>query len=1085
VTIATSPVYELAPQQRAIFEATRRAIEGPGKRPRCQGLAQIEGPLDHSSFERAINAVIAAHDILRTRFAPLPGLRLPVQRISDEPAFHLIGRELAAPHAMAEAIAGVRQDLAALTAADETSRPGVGLIRVAPDSHLLLLDFAAMTADGRTLGLFCDALARAYAADRPQSAVQFADLSTWLNDLRQTEYWTLGQRFWGRIWSRHDPVELATQRLSLEPRGGPGVLSDSVDVQLFAPICDRILALAKACGAPVAAVMLAAWATIVGRLADVDRQVIGYGCDLRSVEGIGSVLGPCRTVVPVSLALTEEATFAARIDEAMAEIKAAEAWQQVFDWPVADVDGSGERSGAAAAFFPFAFDSQSGSTAAVASGIAIRLCETFDLGMPHALRLLVDTYDDAVAARLEFDSARFDRATAMHIGSQVVRLLAAGTEAPDREVAYLMSRADDDAHCEGTITVVAAPPPLPFATVHAGFCRQAARTPDRVAVDDARKTLNFAELNLKASHIAHRLIRWGAGPDVPVALCLPRCAEAVAAILGILKAGACFVPISPTDPAERIAHMVRAVNAPIVVTVEALRPHLPAFEGQILSLDRDAESLAAERDAEPAERAGGRQAAYIIHTSGSTGHPKGVVVEHRSALALFQALDAMLAGTLPDRPLRVSLNAPFTFDASIQQLMFLLRGDCLMIIPDEIRLTPPAMNAFLRRQSIDVFDATPSHLRRMVEAGLTAAGGPRLAAVLMAGEVVDLALWSRLADFPGTAVFNLYGPTEATVDATGVCIRPGVVTPTIGRELPGYAVYLLDRDLWPVDVGVPGEIYIGGPAVARGYQGQPALTADRFLPDPHSDPPGGRMYATGDRALVLGNGELLYLGRNDAAFKLRGVRIDPGEIEGALSLHPGIRQAVVMPTEGPQGEPVIAAHLRMAEGAVPDRTALRHFLRGRLPEAMIPSIYSIHEEFPLLPSGKVDRAALAAAAAARQMARPIQPPRTPTEAMIAGIWQVVLKLPAVGRDENFFELGGHSLLLFQVQQGLAKTLGRAVPLTDLITLDTIAALAAHLETPATVSGAVEAGAMRAEMRRRLRSGGRTSRRPRRDGRVMA
>ncbi|HVR99451.1 MAG TPA: condensation domain-containing protein, partial [Thermoanaerobaculia bacterium] len=439
------------------------------------------------------------------------------------------------------------------------------------------------------------------------------------------------------------------------------------------------------------------------------------------------------------------------------------------------------------------------------------------------------------------------------------------------------------------------------------------------------------------------------------------------------------------------------------------------------------------------------------------GRPKGVQVEHRSALHLLDALEAAVLGPLADSglrpdPLLASLNAPIIFDASVQQLVLLLAGHALCVVPENLRADGAALLDFLREQGVDLLDCTPSQLRLLVNEGLLDSPvGPRI--VLTAGEAVDEPLWRHLARAERAVCFNLYGPTECSVDATFHLIEPGSTKPTIGRPLAGYEVFLLDRALQLVPPGAPGEICLGGTGLARGYLRRPVLTSERFIPHPFTQRPGERLYRTGDLARHLPDGSLEFRGRRDHQVKIRGFRIELGEIEAVLDEQAGIREAVVVARESASGDRRLVAYV-VGDSAVVSEGRLRQVLRGRLPDYMVPSAFVMLTALPLTPNGKVDRKALPAPEQAGARERYLAP-RTREEELLAAIWAQVLRLPRVGVNDNFFELGGDSILSVQIVTR-ARQAGLLFTVRQIFEHQTVAELAHHA-TATDVTGAARSG----------------------------
>ncbi|HEY0097080.1 MAG TPA: amino acid adenylation domain-containing protein, partial [Archangium sp.] len=545
--------------------------------------------------------------------------------------------------------------------------------------------------------------------------------------------------------------------------------------------------------------------------------------------------------------------------------------------------------------------------------------------------------------------------------------------------------------------------------------------------------------------------------DVPVALCVEASLEMVIGLLGILKAGATYVPLDPAHPHERLSFMLEDCRAPLLLTQSHRRASLPAFSGQVLLLDTDWPSLPAGSTEPPASRVTPDNLAYIIYTSGSTGRPKGVMVPHRGVPNLVHA-QAHAFGIRQGT--RVLQFASFSFDASVSEVaVTLLSGATLCLAPRDSLLPGPGLLALLREQAINVVTFPPSLLAVLPPDGLDA-----LHTVVSAGEACSPELVSRWAS-SRRRFLNAYGPTETTVCATLATPAPDGQRPPIGRPISNFQVYVLDERLQPVPTGVPGELFIGGAGVSRGYLGRPELTAEKFIPDCFSGVPGARLYRTGDLVRHLASGELEYLGRTDFQVKVRGFRIELGEIESVLDRHASVRQSLVLAREDKPGDKRLVAYVlptappsptaptsplppgegrgEGAESPGLNPSELRTWLKQHLPEYMVPSAFVVLEQFPLSPNGKVDRKALPAPeapAAAEYIA-----PRTPTEEQLAAIWVEVLSVPRVGAEDNFFELGGHSLLATRVLSRMRTTFQVELPVRALFEAPTLSALALKLD----------------------------------------
>lgn len=605
--------------------------------------------------------------------------------------------------------------------------------------------------------------------------------------------------------------------------------------------------------------------------------------------------------------------------------------------------------------------------------------------------------------------------------------------------------------------------------IHQAFEAQTARTPGATAVLFERQSLTYDALNRRANQLAHHLRGMGVGPESCVGICVERSPEMIVGVLGILKAGGAYVPLDPDYPPERLAYMLESAQSPVLLTQHSLIGRLPRHNARTVCLDADWPDIARRSEENPANRTTPQNMAYVIFTSGSTGRPKGVVVQHRSVLNLLTALndavyddavydDAIYDGGPRQGQLRLSMNGPLSFDTSVKQWIQLLNGHTLCILPAETRLDGRAMLAYVQLYELDVLDCTPAQLEMLLLAGLLETSSHRPAKMLVAGEAIDGSTWRALAQATGIAFYNLYGPTECTVDTTAARIlphfeptdgRPIIGRPTVGRPLANVQVYILDRHLRPVPVGLPGELYVAGASLARGYLDRPGVTAERFVPDPFGSQPGGRMYRTGDVARYLPDGNVEFLGRSDYQVKMRGFRIELGEIEALLVQHPGVREAVVLAREDNPGDKRLVAYVVPDPSSVPSTETsaetLRSYVAEHLPNYMVPFAFVLLDALPLTPNGKVDRRALPAPEATRPgLAGTYVAPRDLVEWRLAQIWSDLLGVYPVGVLDNFFELGGHSLSAVRLMARIQKVFGQDLPLAALFEGTTVEHLAGML-----------------------------------------
>ena len=584
--------------------------------------------------------------------------------------------------------------------------------------------------------------------------------------------------------------------------------------------------------------------------------------------------------------------------------------------------------------------------------------------------------------------------------------------------------------------------------IHELFEEQVERTPDAIAVVYADQRLTYRELNQRANQLAHSLRKLGVGPEVLVDVCLERSLEMIVGILGILKAGGAYVPLDPSYPKERLVFMVEDSRAPVLITQSSLIERLPTHNAKVLCLDRDWSEISTESQDNPLPLTAPDNLAYVIYTSGSTGAPKGALIAHHNVVRLFRATGAWFHFGSDDV---WTLFHSYAFDFSVWELWgALLHGGRLVIVPFEASRSPQEFYELLCRERVTVLNQTPSAFRQLVQGEASIIDSSRLGLrlVIFGGEALDfqsLKPWFGRHGDQSPQLINMYGITETTVHVTYRIIKEADLSSglpsLIGAPIPDLELYVLDTHRNLVPVGVPGELYVGGAGLARGYLNRGELTAERFVAHPFDDGKGKRLYRSGDLVRRRGDGDIEYLGRIDNQVKIRGHRIELGEIETVLAQHAAIQQAVVLAREDSEDRRLVA-YVVAAPGCAPSAHELRSFLQQKLPEYMVPSAFMFLDSLPLTPNGKLDRKALPAPEQSRpELEETYCAPRTPVEELLAQIWSDVLKLDQVGVHDNFFELGGHSLLATQVISRIRDTFKLDFPLRSLFEAPTIDGLA--------------------------------------------
>ncbi|SCG78411.1 non-ribosomal peptide synthetase/type I polyketide synthase [Micromonospora humi] len=1029
----------------------------------------LDGVLDRDALCAALAGLVRRHEALRTVF-PLGADGDPVQRVLPAGPVELpvltapADPDPTVPVSIVEpAVAGTLPGWVHAALAADVRRPfdltdgplfRAVLLRVADDRHVLSLTMHHAVSDGWSLGVVAREVALRYAAARegradplPEPDVQYGDYARWqrgrlaAKDSPDLAYWR------AQLAGVPAALELPTDRPRPPVQTFDGAVSTLV---LPRPAADAVRRFGQEHGATLAMTLLAAWQTLLFRWSGQRDVCVGtpvagrVRAELEPLVGFFVNMLPMRTVLDGDWTFTEllgrvrrtaldayahqEVPFERLVDlvDAPRDLSRNPLFQVMFNLlnvpEQRDVDAAGVR------MTPFA----------VEPGIAQQDLALYAYEVPEGLRF-----------RLEYNTALFDAATAERMVGHLETLLAAAIAAPDTRLAALplLTAAEHARLAEWNDTDAPAgwdTPPGRVPTLVDLVAHQVATNPHRPAVTFGAATLDYATLDARANRLAHRLRRAGVGPDVPVAVCLPRSAELPVALLGVLKAGGAYVPVDPEYPVERQRYVLTHSGAPVLVTEPGLADRFAGFDGTVLTPD-----AAGEPDTAPPPSAGPDHLAYLIYTSGSTGRPKGVRVTHG---AVVNTLAAMRARPGLTRDGTMLAMASFAFDMSVPELFLpLVVGARMLLVDRDVAYDASRLAALLAAERVTLAQGTPTTWRLLIEAGWT--GTPGLTAVC-GGEAVPAPLARQLAGRVD-ALWNLYGPTEAAVWATMDRITAAETRPTIGRPIGNMRAYVLDAAARPVPVGVPGEIHLGGPGLARDYHGDPALTAARFVPDPAG---GGRLYRTGDLGRRLADGRIEFLGRGDSQVKVRGFRIELGEIEAVLRRHDAVRDAAVVVRED-AGEKSVVAYLTLAGGPEPDAgSALtadfaadpapwRAYARTWLPDYMVPSAFVPLNRMPLNANGKVDRGALPAPRRDRAAAGAGEPD-TPLRAALARRWAEVLGYDRVGIDDDFFDLGGDS---FRAIKALAGS-DPAISVLDLFRHPTIRALTAHLDATGGSAG---------------------------------
>lgn len=1013
---------------------------------------RLEGPLDVDALRRALAGLLERHEALRTGFREGPQGDLqqgvaPVQRVPLE----VVDRS--DDDAPGEALAG---RLAEEAGAPFDLREGppcrFRLIRLGPSRAVLQLTFHHIAFDGGSLPVVLSDLEALYRAgtgdgdvpDPPE--IQYVDYTRWQRDRLgdgdlddQLAYWT--DRLEGC-----EPVTVPPDR----PRPPvPSHTGEEVRVPLDEETVHSLRKIAGDEGATGFMSFLALLKVLLSRYTGRSDLVIGTSVAARTVPEARDVVGPLLNNLPLRTEIDPEAGFR----EALARVRRT--CLEAFDHqeiPVAEIvsEVAPERSATANPLYRVFFELNRRDREALdLPGLDVAP-EPIDRTVMHFdLRLTVWESDDGFELALGFDPDLYDRGTAERLAGHLATLARGAARDPDRPVADLRMLPKDERRRVVEEWAVAEDPDLDDRPMHELLSRTARAHPDEPAVSGPDGTLTYRDLEDRANRLAHLLLdRFDLEADTPVAFYLPRTTDLVTATFGILRTGACYVPLEPEHPAERLAFMLRDTDAPAVLTTSALAPELPDTDAAVVRLDEIRDDLEAYPPEAPDVRVRPDDLAYVAYTSGSTGQPKGVAVEHGSVRnfheAMVQAEYSVVEGSLD-----VAWTCSVSFDTTWDSLSLLVEGHTVHVIPKDLRLDPARLAAYLRDHDVRVLSTTPSAFEQLAEQDVLDGAGPvRLA--LLGGEPMPAAVWDRIRRTDGLDGFNNYGPTEATVQVAGARIE-GDTEPHLGGPLPGSRLYVVDEELRPVPVGVPGELLIGGIQVARGYLGRPELTRERFVPDTVTGDPDARLYRTGDLVAWRPDGHLDFVGRKDEQVKIRGFRVEPGEVEATLADHADVDQALVVPRADGDGATSLLGYVATDRPDDVTPAMLRSHLRDRLPDYMIPSRFFVLDRFPLTPNEKIDRDALPEPEGRPDLEAAFEPPGDPVEEEIADLFGDVLDLDRVGVHDDFFKLGGDSLKAMHIVGRIRKAHDTDLDLAGFFSDPTVRALAGTLEEAASTA----------------------------------
>lgn len=1009
---------------------------------------RLRGPIDVAALEHALEALVERHEALRTVYALVDGVPHQVIRPSIDFSLEVVDvRDAADPAARAEELAAEQ----ARTPFDLEAEPPFRalLVRLADDDHVLALTLHHIATDAWSMGILSRELAALYEslvdgrpAELPELEIQYADFAVWQQQWlesggldAQLDYWT------ERLAGAPPVLELPTDH----PRPPRQSFRGATERLMLPPeLLAQVHALGEREGVTSFMTLLAVFAALLARYSGQDDVVIASPVANRGRTELEHVIGLFVNTLPLRVDLDGDPSFRELLGRVREAALGAFSNQDLpFEKLVERVAPARHLSHAPVAQVMFVVRNALERTARL-PGVEQEPILTDRGTAKFDVTFFATETPDGLRLSLEYCTDLFERDTARRMLEHYRVLLEAALADPTQRVGELrLLGADEERRVLQEWNETAAELPGAALPIHEAVAAQARATPDAVAVASGGVELSYRELDAQANRLARHLRSLGVGRETPVAICADRSVDTVAAVLAVLKAGGAYVPVDPSYPAERVAFMLEDCGAPVLVTGAEIAQTLPPHGARTVLLGDER----AESDAPLESETSLDDLAYVIYTSGSTGRPKGVAMPHRPLANLLAWQREEWRGRPPARTLQF---ASLSFDVAFQELFSTwTSGGTLVLVDDDVRRDSAALLDHLAKLRVERLFLPFVALNNLCEAAeYVGASLPALREVITAGEQlkVTAAVRAFFTRHHGCALVNQYGPTETHVVTAHDLAGPADAwpeLPPIGRPIANARAYVLDRHRRPVPVGVPGELWIGGVSVARGYLGRPELTAERFASDPFA-PAGGRMYATGDVVRLRPDGLIEYLGRADHQAKIRGFRVEPGEVEAALRAHPEIREAFATVRDD-GGEKRLVAFV-IGNGHRVESAELRDFLRRSLPEYMVPAAVATVDAFPLTPNGKIDRDRLARLPLPEETRdAEYVAPRSNVEAQLAALWQKLLGVERVGVTDDFFELGGHSLLAVKLFSEIERKLGVRLSLSSLFETSTVAGLAELVE----------------------------------------
>ncbi|MEO0835372.1 MAG: amino acid adenylation domain-containing protein, partial [Cyanobacteria bacterium J06642_3] len=1027
--------FQLSPQQKRLW-----SLQQDGSTYLTQGAIAIEGDLQPAKLKQAIKQIVFRHQILRTNFRRLPGVKLPVMTVRDDDAF--LWQEIDSSSRtlnLSELFNSAREQVYNL---ETESSLRIYLYQIEPTSYILQIVLPALCGDYWTLKNLFNEIVDGYSNyhDRNQTEeLQYVQFSEWQNQLLTDEDAATAQQF----WQQQQLSSLTQLRLPVENKpvkSSPRNI-ETVEIAISPEVTAKLETIAQKYQTTSATILLACWQILIWRLTEESSISIETYCARRDYEEMHSIMGLLATCLPIKSDFTLDLTFTEVLASLEETLESVQEWQDYF---APESIAEGELA------VPIGFEFQELPSSRQVEQVAFSLLKQSSFIEKFKLKLTGIRRHNSLLLEINYPQDYFSPGTITSIAQQFQTLLEDTVHNPETRIDRLtILPVGDRQKIFQEFNQTEADYPQ-NKCIQQLFETQVQKTPNDIAIIFEEQQLTYAQLNSKANQLAHYLRSLGVKPEVLVGLYLEKSHWSIVGLLGILKAGGAYLPLDASLPTAALSD--RTYDTQIVLTQQKLASTLPQSITEIICLDADWEQIAEKDSTNLPNETSIENLAYVLFTSGSTGKPKGVAVEQQQLLNYYYAVT--------DR-LNLEQNKSFALVSSLaadlgNTVIFpaLLTGACLHLISKERATNPEAFAEYSDRYSLDCLKIVPSHLNALLSAAQPEKVLPKKCLIL-GGEALNWQLVDKIQQYQSNCqIFNHYGPTESTVGVSTFAIAPEInisasATVPLGKPLANTQIYLLDRSLQPVPIGIPGEIYIGGKNLARGYFNQPELTAERFISPPSQSPvpnPQSLLYKTGDKARQLPDGNLEFLGRIDHQVKIRGYRIELGEIEATLQQHPELKDAIVTIITDKSDRQRLVAYIVTEKRQTLTEQNLKDFLTQKLPDYMIPAIWVQLETLPLTSNGKVDRRALPAPEAVQhQPTKTFVSPRNPTEAILTDIWAQVLEVEQVSINDNFFELGGDSILSIQIVAKVSQA-GLQVTPKQIFEHATVASLAAEVTT---------------------------------------